>query len=117
MPAHIHVVSREGAGAPTPAAPGQLVSGSAAATTWNAFTGAGGRFHAGHWASEAGVRRVRYDETEFCLILSGRVRLAGRDGAAEFAPGDAFVIEAGFEGTWESVGAVTKLYVVLDPGA
>jgi len=115
MPAHIHAVVRTGAGDATPAAPDRLVSGSGVSTTWNAFSDAVGRFHVGHWSSEPGVRDVRYDETEFCVILEGRVRLAGAGGVAEFGPGDAFVIEAGFVGTWESIGAVTKLYAIIEP--
>ena len=31
-------------------------------------------------------------------------------------PGDAFVIAAGFRGTWESIGRVTKVYAILEPG-
>ncbi len=115
MPLHIHPVTRSGPGEPAPAAPDRLVSGSAASTAWNAFSDASGRFHVGHWSSEPGVRSVRYDETEFCVILEGRVRLTGPDGAAEFGPGEAFVVESGFSGTWESIGPVTKLYAILDP--
>lgn len=115
MPAHIRAVTRRGPGEPTPAAPDRLVAGSGASTTWNAFTDRAGRFHAGHWSSEPGVRQVRYDETELCLVLEGRVRLEGPDGAAEFGPGDAFVIEGGFTGTWESIGRVSKLYAIFEP--
>jgi len=115
MPAHIHAVVREGHGEAAPAASDRLVSGSPVSTVWNSFSDAAGKFHVGHWSSEPGVRAVHYDETELCLILTGRVRLAGADGAAEFGPGDAFVIEGGFEGTWESIGPVTKLYAILEP--
>lgn len=117
MPAHIHPVTRDGPGEDTPAAPDRLVSGSAASTAWNAFSDPTDRFHVGHWSSEPGVRRVRYDETELCLILEGRVRLTGPDGSAEFGPGQAFVIAGGFEGTWESIGRVSKLYAILLPDA
>mgnify|MGYP005850283155 CR=1 FL=1 len=115
MPAHVHAVTRAGSGEPAPAAPDRLVSGSPASTVWNAFTGGGGRLHVGHWSAEPGVRRVAYDETELCVILEGRVRLEGPDGAAEFGPGEAFVIEGGFAGTWESIGRVTKIYAILEP--
>jgi uncharacterized protein len=59
--------------------------------------------------------RVAYAETELCVLVHGRVRLTGPDGSAEFGPGEAFVIEGGFEGTWESIGEVTKIYAILDP--
>jgi hypothetical protein len=116
MPAHVHAIRRDGPGEPAPAAADRLVAGSGVSTAWNAFSDAAGRFHVGHWSSEPGVRAVRYDETELCLILEGHVRLEGPDGAAEFGPGDAFVIAGGFAGTWESVGRVTKLYAILEPG-
>jgi uncharacterized protein len=114
-PARIHPVKRQGAGEATPAAPDKVVWGTGEATTWNAFTSASGRFHVGHWSGEPGIRRVHYTEDEFCLILEGRVRLDAPDGTAEFGPGDAFVVEAGFLGTWETVERVTKLYAVAEP--
>ncbi len=114
-PSHVRPVTREGEGAPADAAPDRVVAGSGRSSVWNAFTDAAGRFHVGHWSSEPGVRRVAYDETEFCVILEGRVRLEGQGGAIEFGPGDAFVIEAGFAGTWESIGRVGKLYAILEP--
>lgn len=115
MPAHVHPVVMTGPGEDAPAAPDRLRAGSAASTVWNAFTGGGGRFHVGHWSAEPGLRAVAYDETELCVLLAGRVRLEGPDGAAEFGPGDAFVIEGGFVGTWESIGQVTKIYAILEP--
>ena len=35
--------------------------------------------------------------------------------AGDFGPGEAFVIDAGFRGTWESIGRVTKIYAILEP--
>lgn len=115
LPAHVRPVRRAGPGEPAPAAADRLVSGSGVSTVWNALSDAAGRFHVGHWASEPGVRRVSYDETEFRILLEGRVRLQGQGGVAEFGPGDAFVIEGGFAGTWESIGRVSKLYAILEP--
>ena len=63
-----------------------------------------GQFFSGIWESSPGKWRVSYAENEFCGILSGRVVLTGADGKAqEFKAGDAFIIPAGFEGTWETV--------------
>ncbi|MBP7000169.1 cupin domain-containing protein [Amaricoccus sp.] len=115
LPSHVVRVTREGPGESADAAPGRLVAGSGASTVWNAFSDAAGRLHVGHWSSEPGVRRVAYAETELCVLLEGRVRLADPDGEVEFGPGEAFVIAAGFEGTWESLGRVTKIYAVLEP--
>lgn len=114
-PAHVIAVTREGPGVPSPAAPDRLRAGSGAAVLWNAWSDPAGRLHFGHWQGEPGVLDVHYTETELCVIIEGRVRLTGPDGAAEFGPGEAFVIEGGFEGTWESIGRVTKIYAILDP--
>jgi uncharacterized cupin superfamily protein len=118
LPDHVHALSRDGPALDDVAGAQKLVAGSGVARLWNAYSGADGRFHAGHWQSEPGIRRVAYTETELCVIVEGRVRLTdGSGGAAEFGPGDAFVIAPGFRGTWESIGRVTKVYAILEPGA
>lgn len=115
LPEHIHRVDRVGEPAPDVAAPEKLLSGSGVARLWNAFSDPAGRFHVGHWQSEPGVRAVRYTETELCVIIEGRARLTDANGAGtEFGPGEAFVIAAGFEGTWESIGRLTKIYAILE---
>jgi uncharacterized cupin superfamily protein len=116
MPAHVHALSRSEAPQPADTPPARVIAGSGHARVWNAFTGGGGRFHAGHWQAEPGRIAVDYRETELCVLLVGRVRLTDAGGASrDFGPGDAFVIDAGFKGTWESIGRVTKIYAVLDP--
>ena len=48
-----------------------------------------------------------------CVILEGRVRLTDLQGnAKEFAAGSTFVLPAGFKGTWETLEAVKKIYVI-----
>ncbi len=117
-PARVHPLSRSAAPVAADVPPEKLIAGSGVSRVWNGFSDASGRFHAGFWQSEAGRRRVAYDEDELCVLLVGRVRLTDEQGmSAEFAPGDAFVIAAGFRGTWESIGKVTKIYAVLDPEA
>jgi uncharacterized protein len=117
MPAHVHALSRAEAPEPADTPPERVIAGSGHALVWNAFTGADGRFHAGHWQAEPGRIAVDYTETELCVLLVGRVRLTDEGGASvQFGPGDAFVIAAGFKGTWESIGRVTKIYAILEPG-
>ena len=94
-------------------APGRLVAGSGFTRTWNGYSA--GRFHAGLWSHGPGVLAVDYTETELCVLLEGRVRLANDEGSVEYEEGDAFVIAPGFRGTWESVGRVTKAYAILEP--
>ena len=114
---HVSAVRRDGPGEAADAAPGKVQEGSGAARLWNAFSDPSGRFHVGHWQGEPGTLSIAYTEDELCVILEGRVRLTGPDGAVEFGPGEAFVIAAGFTGTWQSIGRVTKIYAILDPAA
>jgi uncharacterized cupin superfamily protein len=116
-PAHVYRVARDDPPEAADAAPEKVQAGSGAARAWNAFSDASGRFHVGHWQAEPGRLAVDYAESELCVLLEGRVRLTDAAGAAaEFGPGDAFVIAAGFRGTWESIGRVTKIYAILEPG-
>lgn len=115
-PPEVHPLSRATAAAPADTPPERVIAGSGHARTWNAFSSADGRFHAGHWQADPGRISVHYTETELCVLLMGRVRLTDAGGRAiDFGPGDAFVIEAGFRGTWESIGKVTKIYAILEP--
>lgn len=71
-------------------------------------------FWSGVWASEVGAWRVAYDEIELCVILEGRVRLAGDDGSeATYGPGDAFVIPKGFTGVWDTLAPLRKIYAIV----
>jgi uncharacterized cupin superfamily protein len=115
-PSHVHPLSRTGGAEPADTAPERVIAGSGHARAWNAFSDASGRFHAGYWQAEPGRISVAYTESELCVIMVGRVRLTDAAGSsAEFGPGDAFVVAAGFTGTWESIGRVTKIYAILEP--
>jgi uncharacterized cupin superfamily protein len=48
-------------------------------------------------------------------MTSGRVVITSDDGTAStFGPGDAFVIPAGFSGTWEVLADCTKIYAIFE---
>lgn len=75
-----------------------------------------GALSAGFWASEPYSAPVRYDEDEVCVLLEGEVALTDAEGRTEtYVAGETFVIPAGFEGTWTSVTAVRKFYVIHLP--
>jgi uncharacterized protein len=115
-PARVHRVAQDGPAEAADAAPEKVTAGPGTARVWNAFTDSAGRFHVGHWQAEPGILAVDYTETELCVLLEGRVRLTDAEGSVEFGPGEAFVIDAGFRGRWESIGRVTKIYAILEPG-
>jgi uncharacterized protein len=81
--------------------------------TLNHYTDPTEQFFAGIWSSSVGAKSVNYTEEEVCVILQGRVRLSDLQGnAKEFIAGDTFAIPAGFKGTWETLEAVKKVYVI-----
>ena len=95
--------------------PDRLIEGRAAHRVCNAFTDASGQFFCGRWTSTPGKWRVRYTESELCVMTSGRVIIKSDDGASnQFATGDAFVIPAGFSGTWTVLEDCTKIYAIFE---
>jgi uncharacterized protein len=81
--------------------------------THNHYTDPTEQFFAGIWHSSVGAKSVNYTEEEVCVILEGRVRLTDLDGnAKEFGAGSTFVLPACFKGTWETLEAVKKIYVI-----
>jgi len=102
--------------AATPAAD-RLLAGNPHQRIWNFFSDTSGQFHAGRWSSTTGRWRVRYTENELCVLTAGRVALRGAAGERlEFAAGDAFIVPAGFEGTWEVLEECAKIYAIFQPG-
>jgi uncharacterized cupin superfamily protein len=95
--------------------PETILAGSPVARAANQYTDERGEFYCGVWSGTAGQWRIRYTEHEFCVILAGRVRIESAAGESwEFGPGDAFVVPAGFEGTWAVLAPCRKWYAVLE---
>lgn len=109
------VMAGEGESSRPPA--DRLLAGDPVQKVWNAYSDAGESFHAGHWSSTRGVWRVRYTECELCVLTAGRVELVSESGARQsFGPGDAFVVPAGYSGTWAVLEDCTKIYAICMPG-
>ena len=50
---------------------------------------------------------------EFCTVLSGRVALTDPDGSVqEFGAGDSYIVPKGFEGRFEVLETLRKIYVL-----
>ena len=114
VPAMIDFRSSVAADDSTPAAD-RVLGGSPTAQVWNHYSDASAQFHAGTWASSPGRWRISYTEHEFCHLLEGRVVLCSDDGQRwEFGPGDAWVIPAGFSGTWETIEPARKRYAIFE---
>lgn len=117
MPA-LTVFSRN---APPPAydrpRPDRLVSGNPLRATCEHFVAAAGDASAGIWTCEPGAWNIAFapGKDEFFCIIDGRIRITDPAGeAAEFGPGEAGVIPAGFTGTFEVLAACRKYYVVIE---
>ena len=100
--------------ATTPAAD-RLIAGDPRQTVANYFADPTQQFFAGRWSSSPGKWRIRYSESEFCCLTRGRVALENEQGGRwEFGPGAAFVVPAGFQGTWEVLEDCTKFYAIFE---
>ena len=94
----------------------KLIAGAYKTTTWNHFSSDDGRLFSGIWESTPGTVAVSYVEWEFCHFIQGEAVLTREDGKQwRLKRGDAFIIPAGFKGTWQTVRKVKKHYVILMP--
>jgi len=94
----------------------RLLAGNPQLEVRNYFSDPSEQFFAGRWSATRGKWRVRYSENELCVMVAGRVLLESAAGAREsFGPGDAFVVPAGFVGTWEVLEDCTKIYAIFEP--
>jgi uncharacterized cupin superfamily protein len=97
-------------------APDRILEQQPVHRVWNAFSDASGQFFCGRWTSSPGKWRVRYTESELCVLTSGRVTIESATGERQlFAAGDAFVVPAGFEGTWTVHEECVKFYAIFEP--
>lgn len=93
----------------------RILSGDPVQTVSNRFASADGRFNCGIWTGDIGKWRVSFTENEFCQLLAGVVVVAGDDGSSQtFRAGDAFVMPAGFTGSWEVLEPARKYYAVYE---
>jgi uncharacterized cupin superfamily protein len=99
-------------------APERIIAGIPRARVANQYADPTQQFFCGIWNSSTGKWRVRYTEHEFCVILEGRVRIESVSGIRhDVRIGDAFVVPAGFEGTWDVHEPCKKWYAIFEPKA
>jgi uncharacterized cupin superfamily protein len=101
-----------------PIAADRVLAGEPVQDTWLEHVDEASGFYVGRWRCTPGKWRIAYTEQEYCLVLSGVSVITDGDGRAETVrAGDAFVIPAGFRGTWEVVETTTKRFVIHEPPA
>ncbi|MEJ6783754.1 cupin domain-containing protein [Aminobacter sp. Piv2-1] len=72
-----------------------------------------GKVLSGTWQATPGTYHASYTDYEFVHMISGRIIITPDGGeSVEVGPGDAFVVEADFKGTWKIIEPVTKHFVV-----
>jgi uncharacterized cupin superfamily protein len=86
-----------------------VVQGTPTMKTWILHTSNDGSMISGVWTATAGTYHATYAEYEFVHIIEGSITITP-DGeeSMDVGPGDAFVVEAGFTGTWEIKEPVLK---------
>ncbi len=93
----------------------RLMAGNPQQRVANHYSDPSQQFFSGTWSSTPGKWRIRYTESEFCCLIRGRVVLENVAGERwEFGPGAAFVVPAGFEGSWEVLEDCTKFYAIFE---
>lgn len=96
-------------------AAGRLIRGKPVTRVANYFADSTQQFFSGRWSATRGKWRVRYTENELCVMTAGRVVIESDSGERNtFAPGDAFVVPAGFSGTWEVLEDCSKIYAIFE---
>ena len=96
----------------------RLLAGAPELAVRNFFADATQQFFAGRWSATRGKWRVRYTENELCVMTAGRVIIESDAGERlSFRAGEAFVVPAGFSGTWEVVEDCSKIYAIFEPRA
>ena len=99
-------------------APDRLLGGKPVTRVANYFSDSTQQFHAGRWSATRGKWRVVYTENELCVMTAGRVAIESASGERNIvAAGDAFVVPAGFAGTWEVLEDCSKIYAIFEASA
>jgi uncharacterized protein len=96
-----------------PIANEKVVAGQPMTATRPALENEARKFYTGVWASSVGKWQITCDEDELCVLLEGKVRLTANDGEIrDYSKGDSFVIASGFDGIWETIEPVRKIYAI-----
>lgn len=89
------------------------VSGDPSMKTWIEYTSEDGSLISGWWEATPGVYHATYAAWEFVHLIDGKITITPDGGDPNnVGPGDAFVVESDFAGTWEITEKVLKHFVI-----
>jgi len=88
-------------------------------TVHTAWRSAEGNVTAGVWECSPCKEVIkRYGVDELCTVLSGSVTITDKAGHSEtFGPGDSFVMDREFSGTWHITETLRKFWMIAEPPA
>ncbi|MFB9224057.1 cupin domain-containing protein [Paracoccus cavernae] len=80
---------------------------------WIQHSSQDGSVISGTWEATTGTWRAHYQFYEFVHLIEGRITITPDDGApVTLNPGDAFVVEPNFKGTWTIEAPVRKHFAI-----
>jgi len=86
-----------------------VIGGQPSMKTWIMRTSNDGSMISGVWTATPGTYHAVYAEYEFVHLIEGSITITPDGGLPMYVTaGDAFVVEAGFSGTWEITESVVK---------
>jgi uncharacterized cupin superfamily protein len=111
----LHKLPPAGTAVAEPIPADKLIAGTPTTRTWVHYTHQDGSLAAGQWEASVGKWRIAYTEWEYVVMIFGRCIITGDDGTEIHAgPGESFVLEPGFNGTWEVTETMRKHWVIRE---
>ncbi|KSV74477.1 hypothetical protein N182_27940 [Sinorhizobium sp. GL2] len=81
--------------------------------TWLEYTSKDEQLLSGWWEATTGTYHTTYKVWEYVHMIEGRIIITPDGGEpVRVGPGDAFVVERGFTGTWKIEEKVRKHFVI-----
>ena len=89
------------------------IEGNPTMKTWVQHTSIDGSVISGTWEATQGTWHAKYRFYEFVHLIAGEIVITPDGGASvTLRPGDGFVVEPGFSGTWTIVEPVRKHFCI-----
>ena len=89
------------------------VEGNPTMKTWVQHTSADGSVISGTWEATPGTWHATYKFYEFVHLIDGQITITPDGGTpVTLHPGDGFVVDAGFAGTWKIEQPVRKHFCI-----
>ncbi len=89
------------------------VEGNPTMKTWIEYTSDDESMISGWWEATPGTYHASYESWEFVHLIEGQITITPDGGSPnQVGPGDAFVVEKGFKGTWKIEQKALKHFAI-----